>query len=149
MLAYHFIVRVINFFDCSLKDIWSLVTHVGLWRFAFCNFDLAVTEMYRDLNKKAFLDQARKLIPSVTDDMVEVSFSGVMAQVFLDDGSAAKDFILERKKLSGTTLHVRSAPTPACTASLAIAQEIVDICSDDFHWGLGKQRLAPDSPFYD
>ena len=138
-----------KFFDCSLKDIWSLVTHVGLWRFAFCNFDLAVTEMYRDLNKKAFLDQARKLIPSVTDDMVEVSFSGVMAQVFLDDGSAAKDFILERKKLSGTTLHVRSAPTPACTASLAIAQEIVDICSDDFHWGLGKQRLAPDSPFYD
>jgi hypothetical protein len=36
---------------------------------------------YRDLNKQAFMDQARKLIPSVTDDMVDESFVGVMSQV--------------------------------------------------------------------
>lgn len=81
--------------------------------------------MYRDLNKQAFMNQARKLIPSVTDDMVEPSFAGVMAQVFNDDGTAAKDFIFERRKLGGSVLHVRSAPTPACTASLAIAQDSV------------------------
>jgi hypothetical protein len=38
---------------------------------------------YRDVNRAAFMDQARKLIPSVTDDMVEESFSGVMSQVSL------------------------------------------------------------------
>jgi|TARA_B110000090_G_C13333823_1_gene428362 2-hydroxyglutarate dehydrogenase len=138
-----------SFFDCTFKDVWNMATHIGLWKFAFSNFDLAITEMYRDLNKKAFLDQARKLIPGVTDDMVEESFSGVMAQVFLDDGSAAKDFILERKKLNGTTLHVRSAPTPACTASLAIAQEVVELASIDFNWGEGKTRKHVESPFYD
>lgn len=138
-----------NFFDFSLLELWRLATHIGLWKFAFSNFDLAITEMYRDLNKKAFLDQARKLIPSVTDDMVEESFAGVMAQVFLDDGKAAKDFILERKKMHGTTLHVRNAPTPACTASLAIAQEVVDVASEDFGWTGGKQRRNPDSAFFD
>jgi 2-hydroxyglutarate dehydrogenase len=138
-----------SFFDMTFQDVWNMATHIGLWKFAFGNFDLAITEMYRDLNKKAFLDQARRLIPTVTDDMVESSFSGVMAQVFLDDGSAAKDFILERQKLNGTTLNVRSAPTPACTASLAIAQEVVQMAAEDFGWGEGKKRKKEDSPFYD
>ena len=82
----------------------------------------------------------------MTDDMVEESFAGVMAQVFLDDGMAAKDFILERKKMQGTTLHVRNAPTPACTASLAIAQEVVDVASEDSGgWEAGE--ADPDSAF--
>ena len=138
-----------SFFDFSFLELWRLATHIGLWKFAFSNFDLAVTEMYRDLNKKAFLDQARKLIPSVTDDMVEESFAGVMAQVFLDDGQAAKDFILERRKMHGTTLHLRNCPTPACTASLAIAQEVVDVAAEDFGWKGAKIRQNPDSAFFD
>jgi hypothetical protein len=51
----------------------------------------------RDLNKRAFLKEAQKLVPSITEDMVEESFSGVMAQVFMEDGKAAKDYIFERK----------------------------------------------------
>lgn len=35
----------------------------------------------RDLNKRAFLKEAQKLVPSLTEDMVEESFSGVMCQV--------------------------------------------------------------------
>ena len=54
---------------------------MGLWRFAYSNWSLAFTEMYRDLSRRAFMDQARKLIPSVNDEMVEDSFAGVMAQV--------------------------------------------------------------------
>ena len=86
--------------------------------------------MYRDLNKKAFMDQARKLVPSVTDDMVEESFAGVMAQIFNHDGSPAADFIFERNMNQGTTLNVRNAPTPACTASFAIAEEVVDLAAE-------------------
>ena len=57
--------------------------------------------------------------------------------------------ILERKMLNGTTLNVRSAPTPACTASLAIAQEVVEMAAKDFDWGEGNVRKNKDSPFYD
>jgi 2-hydroxyglutarate dehydrogenase len=57
-----------------------------------------------------------------------------MSQVFLEDGKPAKDFMFERKALGGTTLHVRNAPSPAATASLAIAEHVVNIASEDFGW---------------
>ena len=126
-LAFVFIVHLLSYS-------YLMLLLKGLWKFASNNFDLTVTEMYRDLNKRAFMEQARKLIPSCTDDMVEESFAGVMAQVFMDDGSAASDFIFERRLLGGTTLHVRNAPSPACTASMAIAEEVVNIAEQDFSW---------------
>ena len=72
-----------------------------------------------------------------------------MAQVFLDDGSLASDFIVERRALEGTTLHIRSAPTPACTASLAIGREIVDMAAEDFAWQGARERRRVDSPYFD
>lgn len=123
-----------SFFDLSLGELFRVVTNAGFWRFAFSNFDLAFTEFYRDANKNAFLGEARKLVPGLKDDQVEASFRGVMAQVFMDDGTAAKDYIFERKKLEGTTLHVRNAPTPACTSSIHIGEHIVDLAQEDFNW---------------
>lgn len=65
------------------------------------------------------------------------------------DGTPAKDFIYERNMLGGTTLHVRSAPTPACTASFALAEEIVDQAAADFGWGQGREKAAPLAPFWE
>lgn len=62
----------------------------------------------------------------------------VSHQVFEKDGTAANDFIFEHNVLNGTTLHVRSAPTPACTASMAIADHVVDTAEKDFGWKEGK-----------
>ena len=94
----------------------------------------ATRELYKDLSRAAFLREARKLVPSLTDDMVEESFAGVMAQVFLPDGSAAKDFIYERGLLGNTTLSLRNAPSPAATASFAIAERLIDMAQEDFRW---------------
>eukprot|EP00052_Salpingoeca_macrocollata_P018895 m.155735 g.155735 ORF g.155735 m.155735 type:complete len:117 (+) comp20814_c0_seq2:105-455(+) len=108
--------------------------NIGLWVFGVKNLNLAIGEMYRDLNQKAFIEQAQRIVPSLTEDMIQRSFSGVMAQVFNTNGTAATEFIFERNVLNGTTLHVRNAPSPACTASLAIASAIVDVASEDFAW---------------
>eukprot|EP00055_Hartaetosiga_balthica_P010212 m.42890 g.42890 ORF g.42890 m.42890 type:complete len:476 (-) comp7082_c1_seq1:36-1463(-) len=123
-----------KFSDVSFRDLFDIVTQVGLINFVRNNFKLSFGELYRDLNKSAFMKEASKLIPSVKEDMTEASFSGVMVQVINDDGSSASDFIFERKALHGTTLHVRSAPSPACTSSLAIAEWVVNVASEDFHW---------------
>eukprot|EP01060_Flectonema_neradi_P033976 TRINITY_DN5833_c1_g1_i1.p1 TRINITY_DN5833_c1_g1~~TRINITY_DN5833_c1_g1_i1.p1 ORF type:complete len:466 (+),score=109.55 TRINITY_DN5833_c1_g1_i1:79-1476(+) len=123
-----------KFTDFSFTHVFDIITNVGFWNFALGNFDMAVTEMYRDISRKAFLDQARKLVPSVTDDMVETSFAGVMAQVFTDAGGPEKDYIFDRKKLSGTTLHLRNAPSPAATSSLALAKKLIDVAEEDFEW---------------
>merc|ERR1711865_356619 len=123
-----------SFFDISITELFRIVGNVGFWRFAFSNFNLAFTEMYRDQMKSAFLGEARKLVPTLKDDQVEESFCGVMAQVFTSDGNAAKDYIFERKKLEGTTLHVRNAPSPVCTSSIHIGEQIVDLAQEDFQW---------------
>jgi 2-hydroxyglutarate dehydrogenase len=98
------------------------------------NIGLSFGELYKDLNKRAFLRAAQAYLPDLTLDMVEPSFSGVMSQVFRKGGIAASDYILERKVLGGTTLNVRNAPSPACTASLAIAEMVTDTAAEDFGW---------------
>lgn len=144
-----------------------------MWQFVLKNPGLSFGELWKDVNRAAFLRDAQKLVPSVTEDMVEPSFtgaqrkgrcrvppprscaprplltrtpphpslhpSGVMAQVFEADGTAAKDYIFERGCLGGTVLNVRNAPSPACTASLAIAEQVVDAAAEDFK-GLAALR---------
>ena len=58
----------------------------------------------------------------------------VRGQVFNDDGTAANDYLFEHNCLAGTTLHVRSAPSPACTSSMAIAIHVVNTAAKDFDW---------------
>ncbi|ORX86398.1 FAD dependent oxidoreductase [Basidiobolus meristosporus CBS 931.73] len=123
-----------QFWDLKLSDIWDSITNPHFWSFALSNFSLSFGELWRDLNKRAFLKSGQRMIPSLREDMVEPSFAGVMAQIFEKGGVAAGDYILERKVLGGTTLNVRNAPSPACTASLAIGEMVANVASEDFGW---------------
>ncbi|CAO3594592.1 unnamed protein product [Absidia cylindrospora] len=123
-----------SFGDISFKDLFDSFTNINLWFFAMKNPALSIGELYKDLNKKAFLRAAQAYVPGLTEDMVEESFAGVMSQVFESGGIAASDFILERNVMDGRILCVRNAPTPACTSSLAIAEMVVDAATDDFAW---------------
>lgn len=127
-----------RFFDFKLKDVWDNVMNSAFWAFALKNFNLSLGEVYRDLNKNAFLKSGQKYVPGLTGDMVEPSFSGVMAQVFEKGGIAAGDFIVERGILDGLILNVRNAPSPACTASFAIGEMIADRAEQDWGW---KEKL--------
>ena len=66
---------------------------------------------------------ARATCPSSRADDVEPAFAGVRAQALARDGTLVDDFVFSR---TGRALHVRNAPSPAATSSLAIAAEIVD-----------------------
>jgi hypothetical protein len=74
----------------SLCDVWDALTNYGLMKFAVTNPSLSLGEIYRDLNKKAFLAEARKLVPSLREEDVVPSFSGVMAQVLGRNGNDGK-----------------------------------------------------------
>ncbi|KAI9306267.1 FAD dependent oxidoreductase-domain-containing protein [Cunninghamella echinulata] len=123
-----------GFTDVSFKDLFDSLTNINLWFFALKNPALSIGELYKDLNKKAFLRAAQAYVPGLTEDMVEESFAGVMSQVFESGGKAASDFILERNVMDGRILCVRNAPTPACTSSLAIAEMVADYATEDFKW---------------
>ncbi|KAI9272080.1 FAD dependent oxidoreductase [Helicostylum pulchrum] len=123
-----------RFFDIKIKDVWDNVMNGAFWSFAIKNFSLSVGEVYRDLNKNAFLKSGQKYVPALTGDMVEPSFAGVMAQVFEKGGVAASDFIVERNVMDGLILNVRNAPSPACTASFAIGEMVTNCAEKDFNW---------------
>jgi 2-hydroxyglutarate dehydrogenase len=123
-----------RFWDLRLKDVWDNVMNSAFWSFALKNFSLSLGELYRDLNKSAFLKSGQKYVPGLTGDMVEPSFAGVMAQVFEPGGIAAGDFIVERKVMDGLVMNIRNAPSPACTASFAIGEMIADCADEDWDW---------------
>jgi L-2-hydroxyglutarate oxidase LhgO len=51
------------------------------------------------------------------------AFSGVRAQALDRDGRLVDDFVVHRTERA---LHVRNAPSPAATSSLALARLIAD-----------------------
>lgn len=61
-----------KFWDVSPRDMFDSLFNVGFLRFAVANPGLSVGELWKDLNKKAFLREAQKLMPALTADMVEV-----------------------------------------------------------------------------
>lgn len=135
-----------TFTDINFKDLFGSLTNMNLWLFALKNPSLSAGELYKDLNKKAFLRAAQAYVPGLTEDMVEESFAGVMSQVFEKGGIAANDYILERKVMDGKILCVRNAPTPACTASLAIAEMLIDTATEDFEWQESEKTTDIQAP---
>ena len=78
-------------------------------------------EMYRSLNKVAFVQEVNKLIPGVTSSDLIKRPAGVRAQAVSENGDLLDDFLFEEGNRS---LHVLNAPSPAATASLAIGEYI-------------------------
>jgi L-2-hydroxyglutarate oxidase len=93
----------------------------GFRRLISKHWRMGVGEMYRSLNKSAFLRALQQLVPDVRDDDLLPGGSGVRAQFVRPDGSLEEDFAF---KQSPDVLHVLNAPSPAATSCLAIGAEI-------------------------
>jgi L-2-hydroxyglutarate oxidase len=85
--------------------------------------------MRRDWLKTAFVEACRRLVPDLRPDEVEWGPSGIRAQTVLADGGLADDFSVQA---SDRILHVRNAPSPAATASLAIGRTIAERAVERF-----------------
>ena len=83
----------------------------------------ALSEVARSPSRRAYAPEARTLVPDLRDDDLEPGFAGVRAQALARDGPCSTT---SRSRGVGRVLHVRNAPSPAATASLAIAAEIAD-----------------------
>jgi L-2-hydroxyglutarate oxidase len=65
----------------------------------------------------------QKLVPELTADDLVPGGAGVRAQALSKDGRLIDDF---RFAYTQGVLHVCNVPSPAATASLAIAKHVVD-----------------------
>jgi L-2-hydroxyglutarate oxidase len=106
----------------DLGDLTDALTFPGLWRFAFRHPRMVVRELAQSLDRQRFIAAARRLLPEAgADDFVPGGASGVRAQAMLPDGRLLDDFLWVEGE---GAVHVVNAPSPAATASLAIAQEV-------------------------
>jgi len=109
--------------DISPRQLASVLAYRGFQRLAVKYLRTGLAEMWRDFWKPAFLHEMQRYVPEIRSDQIFFGPSGVRAQSLRSDGSMVDDFSLAE---SEHVIHVRNAPSPAATASLAIGSELAN-----------------------
>jgi (S)-2-hydroxyglutarate dehydrogenase len=95
----------------------------GSWRMFGRWWRTGLTELRHAASRRAFVRAAARYVPDLRPADVEPAFAGVRAQAVGRDGALVDDFAFSRTERA---LHVRNAPSPGATSSLAIAAKIAD-----------------------
>jgi len=109
--------------DFSLRDTIETLTYRGFWRFFLRYPRMCWDELRRSYSKELFCRSLQRLVPELRIEDLAKGGAGVRAQALSLDGELIQDFQFGAQE---GALHVLNAPSPAATASLAIADEIVD-----------------------
>ena len=109
--------------DISARDTAEIAFARGTWVLARKYWRKEVGEIHRSLSQKAFLKALRRLCPELTADDLEPSGAGVRAQAIAPDGTLLDDFSFAD---GPRAVHVMNAPSPAATASFAIAATVAE-----------------------
>ena len=108
--------------DYNAADIYDFLTYKGFWKFSSKNMPAAMRELRTVLSQTNFVEQAAKYVPSLAKVSVTPATRGIRAQAMEADGSLVDDFVIRKQ---GNITHIRNAPSPGATSSLAIAEYIV------------------------
>lgn len=106
------------------QDTVESLTYAGTWKLFGKHARQGIEEMKRAFSKKLFLEALRKMIPDLQMEDIQPVRAGVRAQALKYNGDLVDDFKIEK---FGNSVHVLNAPSPAATASLAIADEILNM----------------------
>jgi (S)-2-hydroxyglutarate dehydrogenase len=104
-------------------DLGSNLTWPGTWRLMGRFWRTGLTEIRHAASKRAFVSDLRRFVPELRARYVLHGPSGIRAQALDRDGRLVDDFVVHRTERA---LHVRNAPSPAATSSLALARLIAD-----------------------
>ena len=105
----------------NLSQTLETITYKGMVKLGKKYIKTGLHEMYRSLNKSAFVKEINRLIPDITSEDLIKKQAGVRAQAVSENGELLDDFLFDEGNRS---LHVLNAPSPAATASLAIGEYI-------------------------
>ena len=105
------------------SDLGSNLSWPGTWRLMARFWRTGLTEIRHAASKRAFVSDLRRFVPELNAHDVLPGPSGIRAQALDRDGRLVDDFVVHRTELA---LHVRNAPSPAATSSLALARLIAD-----------------------
>ena len=116
--------------DVRPRDLAEALAYRGFQRLATKFWQTGMQEMVRDFSKEAFLGSLQVYVPELTMADLLPGPSGVRAQALGPDGSLVDDFVFNTQ--GNRIVHVRNAPSPGATSSLAIGRMIADTASQAF-----------------
>jgi L-2-hydroxyglutarate oxidase len=88
-----------------------------------------VTEIAHAVSRRAMARTAARYVPGLTAADLLPAFAGVRAQALARDGKLVDDFAFSA---TDRALHVRNAPSPGATSSLAIGRHVADRAEEAF-----------------
>jgi len=110
--------------DFNFRDAADIFSYEGIWRFLGRYPRMCAYEVYRSLSKAEFCRSLRRLVPEIGMEHLARGGSGVRAQAVTVNGDIVHDFEYVQRP---SVLHLLSAPSPAATASLAIADHLMTL----------------------
>jgi L-2-hydroxyglutarate oxidase len=102
-------------------DLRATLRWPGTWRVMRRWWRTGAREIAHAASRRLLLREATRYVPEIRPQDVTRGPAGVRAQAVARDGGLVDDFLLVR---TGRAVHVLNAPSPAATASLAIAEMI-------------------------
>ena len=127
-----------------VRDIAATLTWPGAWRMARAFWRTGVEEIRQAARPAAVIRAAARFVPELRPEDAIAGPAGVRAQAVSRDGRLLDDFAFSATERA---LHVRNAPSPAATSSLAIARLVADRADELFDLPRrpngGSSRLAP------
>ncbi|XP_070776749.1 L-2-hydroxyglutarate dehydrogenase, mitochondrial [Enoplosus armatus] len=115
-------------YDFNARDFADALSFRGLQKLVMRNISYGIGEMYRGVFIGAQVKILQKYIPELSLSDVLRGPAGVRAQALDREGNLVDDFVFDGGvgDVGSRVLHVRNAPSPAATSSLAIAEMIAD-----------------------
>lgn len=118
-----------TYWDLSPSELFESLFFSGFRKLAFKYFSAGMDEFRRSLSAGAQLKQLQRFVPSITLDDIDLTkrVAGVRAQALDAEGNLVDDFVFEtNEEAVKRVLHVRNAPSPGATSSLAIAKVVAE-----------------------
>jgi L-2-hydroxyglutarate oxidase len=111
------------------RDVFDTLVWPGSWRMFAQWWRTGISEVRHAVDRAELVRVAARYVPELRVADVEPWFAGVRAQALARDGRLVDDFVFSA---TPRALHVRNAPSPAATSSLAIARHVVSRAREAF-----------------
>jgi (S)-2-hydroxyglutarate dehydrogenase len=109
--------------DLRVTELWETLCYRGFRALARRYWRAGLAEVACEVSRRRFVAALRRLVPQLRARDVLPGPSGVRAQALSEEGRLLDDFWFDETE---SVTHVRNAPSPGATSSLAIARMIVD-----------------------
>lgn len=104
------------------RDIVDTLRWPGTWKLIRRHWRASLREAANSARPTRLVREASRLVPALVPADAAPGPAGVRAQALDREGNLVDDFVIEQ---TGNAIHVRNAPSPAATSSLALADRIV------------------------